>query len=97
MEDALVQTIADLLEQNPVRLNPLSAGVLAAAHYGVSNDSRSFAAKLGVAHALVLRECVALADEHHLIELDDRQDKSQRVFFSLTKQGHETLAMACPT
>ncbi len=89
-----MQTISDLLDRNPDRLSPLAAGVLAAAHVGLVRDSHSFAARLGVAHALVLRECVALADELHLIALEDREDRSQRVFYSLTTRGHEALAEA---
>jgi DNA-binding MarR family transcriptional regulator len=92
MDNMLMQTITDLIEGNPDVLSPLAAGVLAAAHHGLSQDSRSFAAKLGIAHALVLRECVALAEDHRLIDLDDRHDRSQRVFFSLTEQGHNALA-----
>lgn len=92
MGDALMQTISNLLDQHPDPLSPLAAGVLAASHLGIAQDSRSFALKLGVAHALVLRECVALADEHQLIELEDRSERSQRVFFSLSDQGRNALA-----
>ena len=92
MEDALIKTVSTLLDQNPEGLSPLAAGVLAAAHHGLTQDSRSFAAKLGVAHALVLRECIALSEEIGAIVLDDRQDRSQRVFFSLTQQGRHLLA-----
>lgn len=92
MPETLVQTIWDLVAQNPEDLSPLGAGVLAAAHFGLSHDSRSFAARLGVAHALVLRECVSLAEEHHFIDLEDRGDRSQRVFFRLTQRGQKTLA-----
>ena len=96
MDNMLMQTISDLLERNPDDLSPLAAGVLAAAHLGLSQDSRSFATKLGIAHALVLRECVALAEDHRLIDLDGRHDRSQRVFFSLTEKGQNTLAGVCP-
>ncbi|WP_170560102.1 hypothetical protein [Ruegeria atlantica] len=92
MDNMLKQTITGLLERNPDHLSPLAAGVLAAAHHGLSQDSRSFAAMLGVAHALVLRECVALAEDLRLIDLVDRHDRSQRVFFSLTEKGHNILA-----
>ncbi len=54
---------------------------------GIANDSRSFSRKLKVAHALVLRECVALAEEAELITLEDREDKSQRLFYILNDQG----------
>lgn len=92
MQDDLMRTISDLLLSNPDNLSPLGVGVLAAAHLGLSHDSRSFAARLGVAHALVLRECVALAEEHHLIDLEGRGDRSQRVFFALSERGQTTLA-----
>ncbi len=92
MASDLMQTISGLVAQNPEELSALGAGVLAAAHLGLSNNSRSFAEQLGVAHALVLRECVALAEDHHLIRLEDRGDRSQRVFFALTERGHTQLA-----
>lgn len=86
--------ISGLLAQDAPALSPLAAGILAAAYTGLCQDSRSFASRFGVAHALVLRECVTLAEEQHLIELDNRQDPSQRLFFGLSDQGRETLAAA---
>ncbi|MTI01950.1 hypothetical protein [Roseibium sp. RKSG952] len=88
----MMNTVTSLMAESPEHLSPIGAGVLVAAHFGVSSDSRSFASKLGVAHALVLRECVTLAEEHQLISLENREERSQRLFYSLTAQGHDLLA-----
>jgi len=92
MEDVMMKTVTNLMAESPEHLSPIGAGVLVAAHFGVSSDSRSFASKLGVAHALVLRECLTLAEEHQLISLENREERSQRLFYSLTAQGHDLLA-----
>ncbi|MEM9635412.1 MAG: hypothetical protein AAGA50_29090 [Pseudomonadota bacterium] len=94
MSDGLLEIISNLVRQHPDRLNELSAGILAAARFDICRDSRSFARKFGIAHALVLRECVSLAEEHDLIELESRQDRSQRLFYSLRPDGHTILSEA---
>lgn len=71
----------------------LGAGILAAAHLGIAADSRSFARQLGVAHALVLRDCVALSEAGWLV-LDRRDSRTQRLFYSLSPAGADLLARA---
>ena len=56
-------------------LSPLGAGVVAAAHLAIADNSMAFATKLGVAHAIVLRECVMLA-EGGWLGLEDRGERS---------------------
>jgi len=90
--DPLVTLIAALQGATEHELSSIAAGILAASHLGIAQDSRSFARKLDLAHALVLRECVALAEDLNLIDLDDRQDKSQRLFFSLTEKAKMLIA-----
>ncbi|PIE12402.1 MAG: hypothetical protein CSA70_09625 [Rhodobacterales bacterium] len=87
MADPLALEIERLLADAPEAFSPLGAGILAASWLGIARDSRSFARKLELAHALVLRECVALAEEAGLIILDDRQDKSHRLFYHLSPAG----------
>lgn len=86
-EQQLEALIGNLVESRAGDLSPLGAGILSAAHLGFSQDTRSFASKLGLAHALVIRECVDLAEEAGVIALEDRGDRSQRLFFSLTDAG----------
>lgn len=71
--------------------SPLAAGILAARALDLASDSRSFARQFGVAHALVLRECVALEQELGLLQLDDRGDRSLRQFFDLTQAGQALI------
>lgn len=94
MEQRFTQTIYALMERHPDSLSAMGAAILAAAHLGLSNDTRSFARKLGLAHALVLRECVSLADELKLIALEPSTDRSQRLFYHLTQDAHALLTEA---
>lgn len=86
--------IADVLEAQGDRLSPIGLGLMAAAYVGLSRDTRSFARALDLAHALVIRECVALGEEGGLIQIEDRADRSQRLFFSLTPRGQALIAGA---
>lgn len=72
-------------------LTPMGPLILAAAHLGIVRDSRSFARRFGVAHALVIRECVSLSEDLSLIETEDRGEKSQRLFFALTDKGRAIM------
>lgn len=94
MKDQLIAITTELVEQRSQQLTPLSAGILAAAYLDLASDSRSFARKLDIAHALVLRECVALSEDHGLLTLTDRSERSQRLFFALTTQGDSVVAAA---
>lgn len=67
-------------------LDGLAAGIIAAAALDIARDSRSFANLLGVAHALVLRSCVALS-EGGFLTIERRDARTQRLFYSLTAQG----------
>ncbi|MEM9122034.1 MAG: hypothetical protein AAGB03_01825 [Pseudomonadota bacterium] len=93
-DDPLTRTIVKLLEGSPGQLTPIGAGVLAAAHLGLARDSRSFARKLGLAHALVIRECVSLAEDLALLVIDDRSCRSQRVFYALSERGEALVTEA---
>lgn len=93
-EDKLLSLASDLVDRAPEPPSFLGAGIMAAAALGLAEDSRSFARKLEIAHALVLRECVTLAEDLGLIEIDDRQDRSQRLFFKLSDLGRSRVS-AC--
>ena len=72
----------------------LSAMLLAAAHLGVAQDSRSFARLLGVEHALVLRELVSMENETGLVTITRRDSRSQRLHFTLTEAARSLLVHA---
>ncbi|MEM9205646.1 MAG: hypothetical protein AAGA88_04890 [Pseudomonadota bacterium] len=94
VDDVLGRVIERILEHGETPLTAIGAGVLASAHTGYSHDTRSFARKLDVAHALVIRECVILADDLGVIALEDRNEKSQRLFFKLTEEGERLISKA---
>ncbi len=77
--------ITALIEQHG--LPSIGAGIVAAAYLGLAHDTRTFAKRLDLAHALVIRECVALSQDTALLDLENRGDLSQRIHYSLTPQG----------
>ena len=76
-----------LLANNSQTLDAMSAGVLAARHLGLVNDTRTFARELGLAHALVIRSVTMLSSELGLVAVDRQNERSQRVRYRLTARG----------
>ena len=91
---AFTALVAALAAARPDRLSPLPAGILAALHLGIAGDSRSFARIFGIAHALVLRETVALGEDPALLHILRRDDRTQRQWLALTRVGQELIAEA---
>lgn len=87
----LEETAAGLRASGTVYLSELGPYLLAAVAEGVAQDTRSCARLFGVAHALVIREANSLSDELGLLETEDRGDRSQRVFLTLTEAGAARL------
>ncbi|MEM6696727.1 MAG: hypothetical protein AAF626_18860 [Pseudomonadota bacterium] len=83
-----------LLAKNPSSLDAIAAGVLAASHLGLVNDTRTFARELGLAHALVIRSVTTLSSELGLITVDRQSDRSQRLRYSLTASGKAMVSSA---
>ncbi|MEM9027617.1 MAG: hypothetical protein AAGC70_04540 [Pseudomonadota bacterium] len=92
--DPMAAAILRLLSRHPEVLTPIAAGILVAAYAEYAHDSRSFSRKLGVAHALVIRECSTLAHDLGLVRLEDRKERSQRVFYALTDRGRDMVEEA---
>ncbi|WP_182084125.1 hypothetical protein [Aureimonas sp. ME7] len=90
--EALVARVA---EAQP-SLSPIAAAVLAAIHLGLAADSRSFANRLGLAHALALREVGALTEAGYL-RIERRDAKTMRVFYALEPDGVGLLERAAAT
>lgn len=89
--DRFSRAVDALVADHPATLSALGAAILVGAHEGLAHDTRSFARRFDVAHALVIRECVSLASEHRLLTLDDRQERSQRLFYALTDEAQEMV------
>jgi hypothetical protein len=64
------------------RLTGIQAALVAAARMGVASDSRTFAYRLSLAHALVLRELNALA-ERGVVRIDGRDARTMRTRYCL--------------
>ncbi|MEW9613117.1 hypothetical protein AB3G45_04600 [Shinella sp. S4-D37] len=81
--------VARLQAEDP-RLSGIQAALVAAARTGVANDSRTFARRLGLAHAVVLRELNALAERGATIRIDGRDARTMRTRYSLASSGRPT-------
>lgn len=75
-------------------LSPMGPLVLASAYLGILQDTRRFAREFGLAHALVIRECVSLDAELGLLKIEDRGERSGRLFFQLSELGMDLFMSA---
>jgi predicted transcriptional regulator len=86
-EDAFMEAVSAIRFVSP-ELSPIGAAILAALHFKIANNSRTFARKIGLEHALVLREITALSGEHlGLIEVQTRNARTIRTEIALTVAG----------
>ena len=88
-EDEFLAAVERLRDTGQTDLGRLGAAILVAAAFGICHDSRAFARRFDVAHALVLRECAALSSELELIEFSFRSERTQRQEYRLSGQGLE--------
>jgi hypothetical protein len=78
------------------RLSPLAAGILAASHLDIAQDSIAFAKALEVSHALVLREVEMLSSDLHLLEVRKRNIRTQRAFYNLAESAKALFSLPMP-
>lgn len=90
--DDFLERVAKLSQRGPERLSSLGAGIIIAVSEGMASDSRGFSRKLGVEHALVLRECNTLSSGLNLLVIERRDERSQRLFYALSGAGEALLA-----
>ncbi len=76
----------------PVVLDATGAALIAAVHLGIGNDSRSLSNKLGIAHALVLREINALSGR--MLTIIKRDTRTQRTWVELTDEASSLASSA---
>lgn len=91
MEEAEYMELVDALEAASGKISRLSAGILVALALDIASDSRSFSRILGVAHALVLREVVALGAEGGYIRIRQRDERTQRTRYELNATGNRLV------
>ncbi|KQR35206.1 hypothetical protein ASF91_01715 [Rhizobium sp. Leaf155] len=77
--------VDELLQIAPAGLQPTGAALIVAVHIGLGSDSRSLSNKLGIAHALVLREISALSGT--LLHIVRREARTQRTSVELTERA----------
>ena len=88
--EALMTAVSALLGRNP-ELTPIQAAVLAACGLGIAEDSRSFANRLCIEHAIVLREAGELAEATGLLLLGKQDARTMRQWYSLSASGKALL------
>ncbi|MCZ7482413.1 hypothetical protein [Rhizobium rhizogenes] len=71
-------------------LTATGAAILLAIHLDIATDSRSIANRLGLAHALVLREIAALSPR--FVRVTKRDARTQRSFLQATTEGQALVA-----
>ncbi|KIP99144.1 hypothetical protein RU07_21050 [Agrobacterium tumefaciens] len=76
----------------PVALDATGAALIAAVHLGVGTDSRSLSNKLGIEHALVLREINTLSGR--FLTIGKRDARTQRTWVELTSEASELASSA---
>ena len=86
-QESLIDLTQRLIQLAPDRLSLIGAGIMVAAELGLARDSRTFARNMELAHSLVIRECVTLADELGLIKIESCDFRTQRQFYNLTDLG----------
>ncbi len=75
-------------------LTPLGAAIVVAIRAGIARDTRTFARKLGIEHALVIREVSSLS-EAGLIDVTARNERTQRAELALTSEGENLSSFYC--
>ncbi len=91
-EDQFLEAVSAIRFVAP-DLSPIGAAIVAAIYFGIAKDSRSFSLKLGIEHALVLREITALSSpELGLIEIVSRSERTQRTQIALTAKGNDLIS-----
>lgn len=71
-------------------LTATGAAILLAIHLEIATDSRSIANRLGLAHALVLREIAAMSPR--FVRVARRDARTQRSFLEATAEGQALAA-----
>lgn len=84
--------VEQISQTAPVALDATGAALVAAVHLGIGSDSRSLANKLGIAHALVLREINALSGS--MLTIVKRDARTQRTWVELTQQASQLALTA---
>lgn len=89
-----IARVEALLQEAVLHISPLAAGIVVAADMGIA-DSRSFSRRLGIEHALVLREIAYLSGPDGLVTVTGRHARSLRTSIALSSRGERVLRECC--
>lgn len=82
-ESEFLASVENLCTEVPW-LSAIGASILLALEFEIASDTRTFARVFGIAHALVLRELNALADDHGAVTILECDARTQRTSYELT-------------
>ena len=89
-ESEFLAGVEDLCTEIPW-LSAIGASILLALEFEIARDTRTFARVFGIAHALVLRELNALAEEHGAVTILDRDPRTQRTTYELADDARSLV------
>ncbi|MBS0268823.1 MAG: hypothetical protein JSS54_07575 [Proteobacteria bacterium] len=92
-EERFLEAVLALSTEEPA-LSQLGAAILAALHFGIAKDSRTFSRKFDIAHALVLREITALSEDVSFLRVVGRNPRTQRTEYAFSENALELLSRA---
>ncbi len=87
---AFMAAVEQIQQASSSVLTATGAAILLAIHQDIATDSRSIANRLGLAHALVLREIAALTPR--FVRVTKRDARTQRSFLEATAEGQALAA-----
>lgn len=87
---AFMAAVEQIQQEASSAITATGAAVLLAIHQDIATDSRSIANRLGLAHALVLREIAALSPR--FVRVTKRDARTQRSFLEATAEGQALAA-----
>ncbi|KJF74705.1 hypothetical protein [Agrobacterium arsenijevicii] len=82
---SFMAAVEQIVQGSSQALNATGAAILLAIQLDIATDSRSIANRLGLAHALVLREITALSPR--FVRVTKRDARTQRSFLEATAEG----------
>ena len=87
---AFMAAVERVQESSSQVLTATGAAILLAVYLNIAADSRSIANRLGLAHALILREITLLSP--HFVRVIKRDARTQRSFLETTEEGQALAA-----
>jgi len=92
-EERFLEAVSALSSEEPA-LSQLGAAILAALHFGIAKDSRTFSRKIGIEHALALREITTLSDDAEYLTIVGKNSRTQRIEYAFSQNSLQLLSRA---